>query len=587
MFKSIKNSIIILMILVLVTIIPYIIISIKYDDGIEKVQESSIVIYEDGKIKVTDEIILKSDESKTVKQILLPRSLYVKDESNTYWDICKEPQNIEVYLNDKLLENNNFRKQIKYYVSDKQVEMKDVNIPKNIEQHIKINYEYDTIDAVEEYNNLAVLRLMTDEEVSKSNIKIQLPQKTNLFELKPSAKMKYLGNNIYNISGKLKTPYTEVLIDKGVIENTKIVNEEYEVSDIKRTLNKEDKFTISILIVFATITLVNFITIMVLTTKTKKQKRYVRNPEEVIEPILAESIIDRKIGAKELIMSCIVELVRRGNLKSIGNEQVELVNTDYISEYEQEILGLIFKEKGQIVTFNEIKEMFIENNNETQEFFNKFKIIKKKIEEKLFDYHIYSKIGERILKILKIISIVILIDILYILFIIINPAEKLVFVNIVKNTLIALGGTIAIIIFNVDFTEIVRSSSNNIKFKMGLISLLILSIISLIYEGYKHIGVILIIIAILILNIIILIKTKTHILTKTGKIELEKAQGLKDYIIDYSLMEEKDIESVIIWEEYLAYAVAFGIPNKITAKFDEKLMNANIIVQKIEEILKM
>ena len=45
------------------------------------------------------------------------------------------------------------------------------------------------------------------------------------------------------------------------------------------------------------------------------------------------------------------------------------------------------------------------------------------------------------------------------------------------------------------------------------------------------------------------------------------------------------LESTIIWDEYLAYAVAFGIPNKIIEKFNEGLMNTNIIIQKIESIL--
>ena len=75
-------------------------------------------------------------------------------------------------------------------------------------------------------------------------------------------------------------------------------------------------------------------------------------------------------------------------------------------------------------------------------------------------------------------------------------------------------------------------------------------------------------------------------LQKNGRIEYARVLGLKHYIEDYSLMEKRDLESVIIWDEYLAYAVAFGIPNKITRKFKENLMEINVILQTLDEFLK-
>ena len=125
------------------------------------------------------------------------------------------------------------------------------------------------------------------------------------------------------------------------------------------------------------------------------------------------------------------------------------------------------------------------------------------------------------------------------------------------------------------------------KIGMRLAVILIGIIIWIIFEGNKHIGTLIIIGIIFGMNILTYMKTKLHILTENGKYELSKAQGLKNYIQDYSLMKERELDSVIIWDEYLAYAVAFGIPNKITEKFGENLMNANIVLQKIENILKM
>ena len=85
-----------------------------------------------------------------------------------------------------------------------------------------------------------------------------------------------------------------------------------------------------------------------------------------------------------------------------------------------------------------------------------------------------------------------------------------------------------------------------------------------------------------ILNTIILIKTNTHCFTDVGKIEYEKAVALKAYIEDYGLMEQRELDSIIIWDEYLPYACAFGISNKVTRKFDENKMNLNILLQKLD-----
>ena len=60
---------------------------------------------------------------------------------------------------------------------------------------------------------------------------------------------------------------------------------------------------------------------------------------------------------------------------------------------------------------------------------------------------------------------------------------------------------------------------------------------------------------------------------------------IKTKIEEYSLMEDRDIEYITLWEKYLAYAVSFGIANKIVNRIKglhldddlEKIVNsANI-----------
>ena len=87
------------------------------------------------------------------------------------------------------------------------------------------------------------------------------------------------------------------------------------------------------------------------------------------------------------------------------------------------------------------------------------------------------------------------------------------------------------------------------------------------------------------LNIYIAYHSQGIILTKEGKEEKLKLVELKNYINDYSLIRNRDLESVIIWDKYLAYATAFGIPNKITNSIYEKWYNLNINLQVVEKIL--
>ena len=61
---------------------------------------------------------------------------------------------------------------------------------------------------------------------------------------------------------------------------------------------------------------------------------------------------------------------------------------------------------------------------------------------------------------------------------------------------------------------------------------------------------------------------------------------LKNYINDYSLIKNRDLESAVIWDEYLAYATAFGIPNNITNSVYEKWYNLNLNLQVAEKILR-
>ena len=59
------------------------------------------------------------------------------------------------------------------------------------------------------------------------------------------------------------------------------------------------------------------------------------------------------------------------------------------------------------------------------------------------------------------------------------------------------------------------------------------------------------------------IAKKINGLTQEGVNTKEKWQGLKKYMEDFSLLDEKEIPAVEVWEKYLVYATAFGIADKV------------------------
>ena len=51
--------------------------------------------------------------------------------------------------------------------------------------------------------------------------------------------------------------------------------------------------------------------------------------------------------------------------------------------------------------------------------------------------------------------------------------------------------------------------------------------------------------------------------TQNGVNEIEAWKGLKKYMEHYSLINEKEVLEIEIWERFLVYATAFGIADKV------------------------
>ena len=69
----------------------------------------------------------------------------------------------------------------------------------------------------------------------------------------------------------------------------------------------------------------------------------------------------------------------------------------------------------------------------------------------------------------------------------------------------------------------------------------------------------------LIINAIILgiMSWKVNIFSQKGIDEKEKWKAFKKYMEEFSLLKEKEVPSLVLWEKYLVFATAFGISEKV------------------------
>ena len=69
--------------------------------------------------------------------------------------------------------------------------------------------------------------------------------------------------------------------------------------------------------------------------------------------------------------------------------------------------------------------------------------------------------------------------------------------------------------------------------------------------------------------------TRLHGFSQEAIDEQEKLKGLKHFIEDFSLLDEKSIPDLDMWEEYLVYATIFGISEKVIENLKLKFPQLN------------
>lgn len=613
MFKSMRSIILLIIVVIITIILIWVIPMIQWET-----LTSDTVYSKDVKIYQVDEEHLQVVENITVdisdvneNYLFFPISIY-KEYKDGYVELIdtkitvNNKEILNKYENERLinketvynkhnLNNNellkNVSRDIVYWHSANHISISTKNneyfdTGKHV---ITIAYKCNINDVITNYNNIAVLKIRRNTKFDKLNTTITFPISSSGFEVNSNkAVIENVSNNTYkvnltNVENIDKFEYVSFTFDNNVFLNAKRVYENYDITKETSIFANEEETNKIYFFSIAIITVIIFITTIFVTKKVKLGKNYVRDTKMVISPMLAESLIDRKMGSKELIMTCIVELICRGNIQNIDNDKFKLISRNNLLDYEEQLINMIFGAKS-IISFNEINNMFINNNKDTSFFVKQFKQIKKKILDKLFELEIYSKKGENILESIRTISILVYVNIIILI-------RNILYTDSSNFILIFVVNIIALLLIKLyrhlidNNKELYRKTGKGFSLMWSLILLLIIGVMLLISSFKQHYIILTLIAVLIILNTIVMCKSKLHVLTKKGKEEYAKVYGLKLYIVDFSLMNERDVDSTIIWDEYLAYAVAFSIPNKITSRFKSELMETNIILQNIDKFI--
>lgn len=78
-----------------------------------------------------------------------------------------------------------------------------------------------------------------------------------------------------------------------------------------------------------------------------------------------------------------------------------------------------------------------------------------------------------------------------------------------------------------------------------------------------------------------LFSNNINALTDEGKAQLSEAIGLKKFLEDFSLIDEREIKEVFIWDRYLVYATLFGVADRVIKQMKKVYPEELIDQQKV------
>jgi len=248
-------------------------------------------------------------------------------------------------------------------------------------------------------------------------------------------------------------------------------------------------------------------------------------PDETATPAEAYFVLNKMQDISKTLCATILDLTLKGYLKA---EQVdkkiefEIVEKDRetLPEDEKQVLELLEKacenkeNEKKIVKMKDLEKYIEKYPGTFEKLKNKIdEISKEKSTHKgKFDKKIAEKAGKYILKLIGYIT--------------------------------AIVATINVTIFGSMYIFVVGDMGGSLKY---------------ILLAGLFIGIV------LLINIIMCSKliSRFNGFTQKGENEREQWKAFKKYMEDFSLLNEKEVPHLVIWEKYLVYATAFGIADKV------------------------
>lgn len=578
-----------------------------------------IVINNDGTAVITEKMrYVPNTTIKTIYKKNLPVSndYFLKcehyDESN--YDGCsdlykdyKNIKNMAIYKDNKEIIDYSGRS----YSSNKNIYFEATNQPFTMTYIYKMDSKY-----IKKYNDLSVFRYNIDSDFTNGmkniNINIILPNDSKIFNIESKnlsgkdikTKINPKGYKVYKEENEKyglfsNAGFTNLIIyfDSEVISEKEydylynVPKEEIEFFEepIIYSLNEfftYDIFSTIIMIILLILSISKIIKVKIIKRHNKVnniEKNYHRELSDLISPELSSTVIDNKFEIKTFVMSILLNLKINKKI-NVSNDEIKIIDINELSNIEILVLELIFnKDKSLlknelVITFKEIKLNF-SNKTNLDIIKNRIKQIYELQLETLYQCDIYDRnLGIKIKNTKKfaIINMIFLI----LEFIFISDLDWLKIILVVHLILALLSNCSFIKIDSIKNYFI--SVFKEIRVKVGIIIMAFISLI-LIFIDPNILAVLILIV--LILNICIFSFRDDEILTKNGVEEYKKLLGLKNFILDFSLLKEREIKDVILWEDYLVYATAFGISDKVTKNIPQEILNINIVIHDVENLI--
>ena len=189
---------------------------------------SQVDIEKEDIIRITDVIDVEWKTRKS--RVSIPFTLYVGENVEYYKDL-------KIFLDEK----EATKKGTILYDSIR-LDTKNLSLGKH---KIIITYSIDTKDVVQEYNNASILKISKNNMFEKLNININFPNETERVKLSEKHKIEKISNKKYHLDINeeqnvliSKREDFDLIIDSGVIKETKKIKGNYNINSIQ---NKKQK----------------------------------------------------------------------------------------------------------------------------------------------------------------------------------------------------------------------------------------------------------------------------------------------------------------------------------------------------------